>query len=347
MLSLISMSVGCSQVENIAMGLENDIENTTETTSESITTTTTEVTTSQAHYDPTLTVSMYEPSATSDIYETETSSTQEFSQESVSTDYTEDDGKYYSTYSTTLDPTYTTTVKSDTTTEDTYTSTDTQSLETTQQEYTSTENSSTSEVVSSSTTIDSSYLFNDCAFIGDSLTVGLSMYDYIPQDYTFAQEGISLLKINSLQLSTTCGYVYPAQAVAGWQSKHVYILLGINGVTWISNDTAIARYTQLINDILTYSTTVEDINVISVLPVAYSMETKSSVESGRILNSEVDAFNERLQTMANELGVNYIDVNSKLKNTYGRLPDNLTVDGLHLTQLGYEIVRNALVESVQ
>jgi lysophospholipase L1-like esterase len=173
------------------------------------------------------------------------------------------------------------------------------------------------------------------------------MYGYIPEDYTFAKEGISLLKINSLQLSTTCGYVYPAQAVAGWQSKHVYILLGINGVTWISNDTAIARYTQLINDILTYNPYVEDINVISVLPVAYSMETKSSVEDGRILNSEVDAFNSRLQSMAYDLGVHYIDVNSKLKNNYGCLPDNLTVDGLHLTQLGYEIVRDTLIENVK
>jgi lysophospholipase L1-like esterase len=141
--------------------------------------------------------------------------------------------------------------------------------------------------------------------------------------------------------------VYPAQAIAGWQSKHVYILLGINGVTWVNTDTAIARYTQLVNDIRANSPYVEDINIISVYPVAYSMETKSSVEDGRILNSEVDAFNLRLQAMASELGLNYIDVNSRLKNEYGYLPDSLTVDGLHLTQAGYEKVRDVLLEYVQ
>jgi hypothetical protein len=359
-LSLLATSVGCSPVSNVAMGLENDVEATT--TQATTTTAATTVTTEREHYDLTLTVPMYQTNASTSTY-SETSILQ--TSPSVTTtstlSTTDSDGKpTYTTYDTTV-PTYTvtdvdtsqTTDGTYTTTEDTTTDSSTYpiasafdtSMATTQGEYIPVDTATTEADTPS--TVDSSYLFNGCAFIGDSLTVGLSTYGYIPEDYTFAQTGISLLKINSLQLSTTCGYVYPAQAVAGWQSKHVYILLGINGVTWVSDDTAIARYTQLITDILTYSSTVEDINVISVLPVAYSMEAKSSVESGRILNSEVDAFNLKLQAMANELGVNYIDVNSSLKDQYGRLPDELTVDGLHLTQAGYERFRDALLASVQ
>lgn len=196
--------------------------------------------------------------------------------------------------------------------------------------------------------VDDSYFFQDCAFIGDSLTVGLSMYEMIPKDYTFAQEGISISGMNSLQLYTNYGYAYPAQAISYWQPKHIYIMLGINGVSWISNDRAVESYRQLIESILNYNvTSVEDINIISVLPVAYSKETIDTVENGRILNSEIDALNSELESMAKSYGLHYIDANSKLKDTStGCLPDEFTVDGIHLTKSGYEILIQSLIDDI-
>lgn len=197
----------------------------------------------------------------------------------------------------------------------------------------------------SSSTVDTSYLETYCAFIGDSLTVGLSAYGFIPEEHTFAKEGITLKAINSLQLQTDNGYLYPAQAIASWKLKEVYILLGINGVSWIDNDEAISEYTTLINNIRQYDPSIQ-INVISVLPVAYSMETISTVADGRILNSEVDAFNQRLQSMATQLGCHYVDANSSMKNQSGYLPDDITFDGLHLTMSGYQKLVEILAQDV-
>ena len=196
--------------------------------------------------------------------------------------------------------------------------------------------------------VDSSYLFQDCAFIGDSLTVGLSMYELIPTDHTFAKEGLSISGMNSLQLYTNYGYAYPAQALSYWQPKHLYIMLGINGVSWISNDKAIESYRQLIDTILSYNiASIQDINIISVLPVAYSKEIIDTVDNGRILNSEIDSFNEQLKIMADSYNINYIDANSRLKNlSTGCLPDDLTVDGIHLTKSGYELVVQAILDDV-
>jgi len=196
--------------------------------------------------------------------------------------------------------------------------------------------------------VDSSYFLQDCAFIGDSLTVGLSMYGLISKDYTFAEEGISISGMNSLQLYTNYGYVYPAQAISYWQPKHVYIMLGINGVSWISNDKAIESYRQLIESILSYNVdSIEDINIISVLPVAHSKEVIGTVEDGRILNSEIDALNLRLKDMATSYNLHYVDANSVLKDaSTGCLPDDLTVDGIHLTESGYEALIQALVDDL-
>ncbi|MGN1411556.1 MAG: GDSL-type esterase/lipase family protein [Oscillospiraceae bacterium] len=196
------------------------------------------------------------------------------------------------------------------------------------------------------TSIDTSYFEKYCAFIGDSLSVGLSAYGFIPENHTFAKEGISLRGINSLQLQTDNGYLYPAQAVASWKLKEVYILLGINGVSWIDNNEAISEYATLINSIKQYNPSIQ-INVISVLPVAYSTETIDTVANGRILNSEIDTFNTMLRSMSTQLGCHYIDANSSMKNQNGYLPDDITFDGLHLTKSGYEKLVDILLQDVQ
>lgn len=196
------------------------------------------------------------------------------------------------------------------------------------------------------TSIDISYFEKYCAFIGDSLSVGLSAYGFIPENHTFAKEGISLRGINSLQLQTDNGYLYPAQAVASWKLKEVYILLGINGVSWIDNNEAISEYATLINNIKQYNPSIQ-INVISVLPVAYSTETIDTVANGRILNSEIDTFNAMLKNMSTQLGCHYIDANSGMKNQNGCLPDSITFDGLHLTKSGYERLIDILLQDVQ
>lgn len=193
---------------------------------------------------------------------------------------------------------------------------------------------------------DTSYLEKYCAFIGDSLTVGLSAYGFIPEEHTFAKEGITLKSINSLQLPTDNGYLSPAQAVASWKPKEVFILLGINGVSWIDNNEAISEYVTLINNIRQYNPSIQ-INIISVLPVSYSTETIDTVANGRILNSEIDTFNNMLQSMANQLGCHYVNANASMKNQNGYLSDEITFDGLHLTMSGYEKLIDILVQDVQ
>lgn len=211
---------------------------------------------------------------------------------------------------------------------------------------TSTDVSNVSTVQEDTSMIDKSYLEKYCAFIGDSLTVGLSAYGFIPEEHTFAKEGLTLKGINSLQLQTDNGYLYPAQAVASWKLKEVYVMLGINGVSWIDNNEAILEYTTLINNIRQYNPSIQ-INIISVLPVSYSMETIDTVANGRILNSEIDGFNYMLQSMANQLGCHYIDANTNMKNQNGYLYDDITFDGLHLTMSGYERLLDILVQDVQ
>lgn len=191
------------------------------------------------------------------------------------------------------------------------------------------------------------YFFTDCGFIGDSLTVGMSMYGLIPSDKTFAQEGINTISMLDTPLSTDYGYIYSYQAMQYFQAKHVYIMLGINGVSWLDNQSVVSAYASLIRSIQQNDQYVKDINVISVLPVAYSKECISSASEGRILNSEIDALNSQLEAMANSLGVNYINANPYFKNSNGCLYDELNVDGLHLTKEGYSRLIDILLQDAQ
>lgn len=341
MLSVFPLCTGCALAESVALE-DNSLDTTTENTitTQEVTTTISEATTHIVDYTPFLTMnSIYEPSQTT---------TEETTTDMVTTIAPSFDDSIFTEE---VSETDTTTAPVDVTTIETTTQTTkiTKMFEVPPTTTTITDTNTINSYNNSNSynVIDSSYFFEDCAFIGDSLTVGLSMYEFIPSNNTFAQEGISLLGINSLQLYTNYGYVYPTQAISYWNSKHIYILLGINGVTWISNDTAIEHYTQLINSIRQYNPNVEDINIVSVLPVAHSMEIIDTVENGRILNSEIDAFNDRLKSMANSLDLNYININSYLKNSNGCLPDEVTVDGLHLTQDGYQRYMDILLQYVQ
>lgn len=56
---------------------------------------------------------------------------------------------------------------------------------------------------------------------------------------------------------------------------------------------------------------------------------------GARTNAEIDAVNLRLQTMAVDLGLEYVDVTACLRNGDGNLEEAISVDGMHMLPDGY------------
>ena len=71
------------------------------------------------------------------------------------------------------------------------------------------------------------------------------------------------------------------------------------------------------------------IYIISITPVGTMKENIDTIENGKVLNSEIDQFNNRLLDLADEKNVHYLNVNPELKDETGKLPDDVTRDGMH------------------
>lgn len=180
-----------------------------------------------------------------------------------------------------------------------------------------------------------SYL-ESCMFIGDSISTGLSGYKLVPAENVFADVGlridnIDVAKIKNPKFSEP---VTVMSAIEQTKPQNVYILLGSNGVAWFNNDLMLEAYGEFVDGIKTKLPD-SDIYIISITPVGTMKENIDTIENGKVLNSEIDRFNERLLDMADQKNIHYVDVNSALKDASGKLPDDVTTDGMHFTKDEY------------
>ena len=170
---------------------------------------------------------------------------------------------------------------------------------------------------------------NSCMFIGDSIMTGFSVYKVAPAENVFADVGLRIDKINESTVKNS-RFEEPVKvmtAIEEIRPENVYILLGTNGIAWYSNDKTLECYGEFIDAVKTKLPD-SHIYIISLTPVGTMAENK---EEGKILNSEIDQFNARLLELANQKNVHYLDVNSELKDSTGKLPDDVTRDGIHFT----------------
>ena len=176
--------------------------------------------------------------------------------------------------------------------------------------------------------------FNNCVFIGDSLTYGLSTYGLVPANSVYASISMNVAKAESTQIDTQYGKMTALEALQQRTPDNIYILLGSNGVAYMSVSDMYQSYSDFVTKV---EEICPDANIclISVPPVTSAREV--SVESP-ILNSDIIEFNQRVLEFANAKGYYYLDVYSKLTNESGALSDDLAEnDGLHFNLTAYEM----------
>ena len=102
-------------------------------------------------------------------------------------------------------------------------------------------------------------------------------------------------------------------------------MLGLNELGWKSADIFIEKYAGIIDAALAANPDCE-VYVQSILPVSASKDAAGTWCN----NKNVLSRNERLIALAEEKGVNYLDVASAFKDENGCLPESSTPDGVHL-----------------
>ncbi len=168
--------------------------------------------------------------------------------------------------------------------------------------------------------------FKDAVFIGDSRTQGLRLYSGLKDTTWLCSVGLTVEKAYTEKLSVDGRKLTAVEALGELAPGKVYIMLGLNEMGWKSTDIFIEKYGGIIDAALAANPEAE-VYVESILPVSAAKDAAGTWCS----NANVDKFNARLMQLAEEKGVNYLDVSSAVEGEDGCLPNAATPDGVHLT----------------
>lgn len=181
-------------------------------------------------------------------------------------------------------------------------------------------------LVEESEMVSTSY-FDDAVFIGDSITTGIEGYSILENAVVIANTGINIDSIRTKPFyETTQGEVTAIDALALQENVgKIYIMLGSNGIAWFPKETLVNLYEEFITKVIETKPEAT-IYIQSILPVTKPLNDLAN----NITNEKIDEYNLALLDLAKKLDVNYVDVNSALKNDDNALPTEASPgDGMH------------------
>ncbi|RST74202.1 lipase [Siminovitchia acidinfaciens] len=162
-------------------------------------------------------------------------------------------------------------------------------------------------------------------FLGDSLTFRTEWSELFPEK-SVINRGIGG--------DTTKGVLERLDSVLAAQPKQIFLLIGVNDLKSHSVAATVRNYSVIINRIQAGSPNTE-IFIQSLLPINNS-------KYGKILtNYKIKKMNKGLRSLAKSSGVHYIDLYSNFANN-DQLPEEYTVDGIHLTGKGYILWKESI-----
>lgn len=166
--------------------------------------------------------------------------------------------------------------------------------------------------------------FSDAVFIGDSRTEGFVLQTGI-QTTAYVHKGLTVASAYTAKVIRQDGEdLSVMEALARTRYNRVYLMFGINETGWISNDIFISDYKQIIDDIKVQNPSAK-IYIQSVLPVSKAV----SDSGGYVRNDKIAEYNKRLEQLAADEGVTFVNV-AEAVSTDGVLPDDAATDGIHL-----------------
>ncbi len=187
----------------------------------------------------------------------------------------------------------------------------------------------------------SAHTINDVIFLGDSTTYGLRAYSMLEGGEDTNQVWTPASGTLTLSNQSIATIVYPEtgeeisirDAVEASKPEILVITLGVNGVSFLTEDGFKSEYTMLVNDIAEIS---PDTRIIlnSIYPVEADYQYIADIN-----NEKITAANGWIKDIASETGLQYVDTYSLLVDSTGFLDESLgNGDGIHLGTAGFEIV---------
>ena len=170
--------------------------------------------------------------------------------------------------------------------------------------------------------------FADAAIIGDSRTVGLSLWSDLHSNY-FCEVALNISTVQSKAfIADDDGnkLTLKEALVKFGPFSRVYVSFGINEIGWVKEGffSTYRSLIQLIRDVLPDAA----IYVESVLPMTKAASEGYYAQYGG--NARVAEYNEGLYALCEELGLYFLDLNETFADENGNLNVDDSADGVHL-----------------
>ncbi len=174
--------------------------------------------------------------------------------------------------------------------------------------------------------------FSDAVFVGDSITTGIDLYSTLTNASVVASTGINLetfLTATPVRNKNGEKVTIP-EAVKEVNAKKIYLMLGTNGLDWMSVDQMIEQY-QKIFDKLKKDNPNAIFYIQSIPPITREKEKKAEQMSIK----KIGEYNNRLLKLAEKNKAYYVDVFSAIVSEDGYLSKDISTDGVHFNASVY------------
>jgi lysophospholipase L1-like esterase len=168
--------------------------------------------------------------------------------------------------------------------------------------------------------------FSDAVFIGNSLAQGFMLYAGLKTADQFAVQSITVNNIGTEKVirDEEGGFISILDAMARNQYGKVFVMLGINELSWAGKDTFYTQYAALI-DLLRELEPDAELFLQSMTPVTAQESETSTV----FTNDRIHEYNEVIRQLAEDKEAHYLYVFDALADDTGCLPAGSSSDGIH------------------
>ncbi len=176
--------------------------------------------------------------------------------------------------------------------------------------------------------------FSTDLFIGDSIATGFTDYSKLDGKNVAASVSLTPYKAHAEDIALPDGTSGTAVSYAeAVQPKRIFLMLGFNGLT---SPNAMEGSFRELTEKLEAACPNAVIYCYSITPLTADSSAAAIVG---ISNENVRSFNEYLKTMCGELGVVYLDINSKMSDEDGSLKEDYNeYDGMHISASTYDLI---------
>lgn len=186
--------------------------------------------------------------------------------------------------------------------------------------------------------------FSNDLFIGDSISTGYSLYGFLDERNVFAKIGLNPSTVLTKNISTCYGEI-GIEAMLGYTDpKRAYIMLGSNGIQWLSIENMLHSTDTLVTLIKNACPQCEVV-IVSVPPVTYAYDT--TVPDVDVM-SKIDSYNTGLSDYCAAKNMLFVDAASCLKDSTGYFDAAYAEsDGMHFKASAYKTLLSKIQAEVE